>query len=94
MYNQLLTCQALLFFISWSGTLNKVEPLKTIYNEKGSNRYTHYHRVTSFGAFKQSTGINAHRITFSSRKYILLNKLSCFESKHTFWDVREHLFCI
>ena len=25
---------------------------------------------------------------FSSRKFIILNKLSCFQSKHTFWEVR------
>ena len=24
----------------------------------------------------------------------ILNKLSCFQSKHTFWEVREHLFCL
>jgi len=52
-----------------------------------------YPRVTSFDAlYKQSTGICAQLITFSSRKYIILNKLSCFQSKHTFWEVREHLF--
>jgi len=40
--------------------------------------------VTSFDALKQSTGICEHPITFSSSKYITLNKLSCFQSKHTF----------
>ena len=35
-----------------------------------------------------------HRITFSSRKVIILDKLSCFQSKHTFWEVREHIFCL
>ena len=53
-----------------------------------------YPRVTSFDALKQSTDICAHPITFSSRKFIILNKLSCFQSKHTFWEVREHLFCL
>ena len=53
-----------------------------------------YPRVTSFDALKQSTDICAHRITFSSRKFIILNKLSCFQSKRTFWEVREHLFCL
>jgi len=53
-----------------------------------------YPRFTSFDALKQSTGICAHLITFSSRKYIILNKLSCFESKHTILEVREHLFCL
>ena len=53
-----------------------------------------YHRVTSFDALKQSTGICAKLITVSSRKYIILNKCSCFQSKHTFWAVRECLFCI
>ena len=53
-----------------------------------------YPRVTSFDAIKQSTDICAHRITFSSRKFIILNKLSCFQSKHTFWEVREHHFCL
>ena len=53
-----------------------------------------YPRVTSFDALKQSTDICAHQITFSSRKFIILNKLSCFQSKHTFWEVREHLFCL
>jgi len=43
-----------------------------------------YPRVTSFDALKQSTGICAHLITISSRKYIMLNKLSCSQSKHTF----------
>ena len=47
-----------------------------------------YPRVTSFDALKQSADICAHRITFSSRKFIILNKLSCFQSKHTFWEVR------
>ena len=51
-----------------------------------------YPRVTSFDALKQSTDICAHQINFSSRKFIILNKLSCFQSKHTFWEVREHLF--
>ena len=51
-----------------------------------------YPRVNSFDALKQSTDICGHRITFSSRKFIILNKLSCFQSKHTFWEVREHLF--
>ena len=54
----------------------------------------HYPRVTSFGALKQLAGIFAHLITFSNRKYIILNKLSCFKSKHTFSEVREHLFCL
>ena len=53
-----------------------------------------YPRVTSFDALKQSAEICAHRITFSSRKFIILNKLSCFQSKNTFWEVREHLFCL
>ena len=53
-----------------------------------------YRIVTSFDALKQSTGICAHLITFSSRKYIILNELSCFQSKHTFWEVREHLICL
>jgi len=53
-----------------------------------------YPRVTSFDARKQSTDICAHRITFSSGKIIILNKLYCFQSKHTFWEVREHLFCL
>ena len=43
---------------------------------------------------KQSTGICSHLITFSSRKYIILNKLSSFKSKHTFSEVREHIFCL
>jgi len=54
----------------------------------------YYPRVTNFDALKQWTGICAHLITFSSRKYIILNKLSCFQSKHTFSEVREHLFCL
>ena len=58
------------------------------------NTFVDYPRVTSFDAVKQSTDICAHRITFSSRKFIILNKLSCFQSKHTFWEVREHLFCL
>jgi len=33
-----------------------------------------YPRVTSSDAFKQSTGNCAHLITFSSGKYIILNK--------------------
>ena len=33
-----------------------------------------YPRVTSFDAIRQSTDICAHRITFSSRKFIILNK--------------------
>jgi len=49
-----------------------------------------YPRVTSFDALKQLTDICAHLITFSSRKYFILNKLSCFKSKHTFSEVREH----
>ena len=53
-----------------------------------------YPRVTSLDALKQSTDICAHRIIFSSRKNIILNKLSCFQSKHTFREVREHLFCL
>ena len=53
-----------------------------------------YPRVTSFDALKQSKGICEHPITFSSSKYITLNKLSCFQSKHTFWKVRERLFCL
>ena len=53
-----------------------------------------YPRVTSFDALKQSTDIRAHQITYSSRIFIILNKLSCFKSKHTFWEVREHLFCL
>ena len=53
-----------------------------------------YPRVTSFDALKQSTDICAHQITFSSRKFIILNKMYCFQSKHTFWEVREHLFCL
>ena len=52
-----------------------------------------YPRVISFDALKQSTYICAHRIPFSSRKYIILNKLSCFQEKYTFRYVREHLFC-
>ena len=43
-----------------------------------------YHRLTSFDALKQSTYICAHRITFSGRRIIILNKLSCFQSKQTF----------
>ena len=50
-----------------------------------------YPRVTSFDVIKQSTDICAHRITFSSRKFIILNNPSWF---HTFWEVREHLFCL
>ena len=53
-----------------------------------------YPTVTSFDAIKQLTDICANRITFSSRKFIILNKLSCLQSKHTFWEVREHLFCL
>ena len=53
-----------------------------------------YPRLTSFDAIKQSTGICEHHITFSSSKCITLNKLSCFQSKHTFWEVRERLFCL
>ena len=53
-----------------------------------------YPRVTSFDALKQLTDICAHLITFSSRKYIILNKLSCFKSKHTLSEVSEHLFCL
>ena len=53
-----------------------------------------YPRVTSFDALKQLTDMCAHLITFSSRKYIILNKLSCFKSKHTLSEVREHLFCL
>ena len=53
-----------------------------------------YPRVTSFDALKQSTDIRAHQITYSSRIFIILNKLSCFKSKHTFWEVREHLLCL
>ena len=53
-----------------------------------------YPRVTSFDALKQSTGICVYLITFSSRKYIILNKLSCYQSKHTFWEVKESLFCL
>ena len=45
-----------------------------------------YPRVTSFDALKQLTDICAHRITLSGRKFIILNKLSCFQSKHTFWE--------
>ena len=56
--------------------------------------YKLYPRVTSFDVLKQSTDICAHRITFSSRKFIILNKLSCYQSKHTLWEVREHLFCL
>ena len=51
-----------------------------------------YPRVTSFDALKQSTDICADLITFSGRKYIILNKLSCFQLNYTFWEVREHLF--
>mgnify|MGYP007091377607 CR=1 FL=1 len=54
----------------------------------------YYPRVTSFDALKQSTYICAHLITFSSRKNIKLNKLSCFKSNHTFWEVREYRFCL
>ena len=57
-----------------------------------SAKQGNYPRVTSFNALKQSTDICIHLITFSSRKYIILDKLSCFPSKHTFWEVREHLF--
>ena len=53
-----------------------------------------YPRVTTFDALNQSTDICAHLITFSSSKYITLNKLSCFQSKLTFWEVRERLFCL
>ena len=56
---------------------------------KKLSRWLLYPRVTSFDAIKQSTGICAHAITLSSIKYITLNKLSCFQSKHTFWEVKE-----
>ena len=68
----------------------------TIFNSllRSSIKWSHYPRVTSFDALKQSTDICAHLITFSSRKFIIVNKLSCSQSKHTFWEVREHLFCL
>ena len=53
-----------------------------------------YPRVTSFDALKQLISICAHLISCSCRKYIILNKLSYFKSKHTFSEVREHLFCL
>ena len=53
-----------------------------------------YPKVTSFNALKQSTDICAHLITFSSRKNIILNKRFCFQSKHTFWEARERLYCL
>ena len=59
-----------------------------------SAKQGNYPRVTSFDALKQSTDICIHLITFSSRKYIILDKLTCFQSKHTFREVREHLFCL
>ena len=59
-----------------------------------SAKQGNYPRVTSFDALKQSTDICTHLVTFSSRKYIILDKLSCFQSKHTFREVREHLFCL
>jgi len=43
-----------------------------------------YPIVTSFDALKQSTEICAHRITFSSRKFIILNKLSYFNQSILF----------
>ena len=57
---------------------------------------TKYPRVTSFNALKQSTGFCAHLhvITFPSRKNIILNKRFCFQSKHTFWEIWELLFCL
>ena len=59
-----------------------------------SRLFYFYPRVTRFDALKRSTDICAHRITFSSGKIIILNKLSCTQSKQTFWEVREHLFCL
>ena len=61
---------------------------------KGLNVKQNYPRVTSFDALKESTDICAHLVTFSSRKYIIFNKLSCFKSKYTFSEVREHHFCL
>jgi len=67
--------------------------METLWGKFYLNSLTqNYPRVNSFDALKQSTDICAHLITFSSRKYIILNKLSCFQSKHTPWEVREHLF--
>ena len=63
---------------------------KTIYTTINK----HYPKVTSFDALKQSTGIFAHLITFSSRKFIKLNKLSRFQSRHTFWEVIERHLCL
>ena len=51
-------------------------------------------RITSSGALMQSTYICAYLITFSTRTYIILNQLFCFQSKHTFWEVRERLGCL
>ena len=50
-----------------------------------------YPRITSFDSLKQSTCICAYLITLSTRTYIILNQLFCFQSKHTFWEVRERM---
>ena len=34
------------------------------------------------------------KLLFLVKKFIILNKVSCFQSKLTFWEVREHLFCL
>ena len=72
----------------------KIAQMQRVFFEELCSQSMVYPRVTSFDALKQSTNICAHRITFSSRKYIILNQLSCIQSKHTFWEVREHLFCL
>ena len=63
-----------------------LKPLLDIYTgnvmqEKSLKSGRAYILVASFDALKQSTGIYAHLITFSSRKYIILNKLSRFSIK-------------
>ena len=85
------TCLLLVALYIISCSTNKPMYLGNI---QRSSRQRWYPRVTSFDALKQSTDICSHRITFSSRKNIILNKLSCFQSKHTFGEVREHLFCL
>jgi len=54
-------------------------PWDSINKGEGELQNTIYPRVASFEAVKQSTGICEHPISFSSSKYITLNKLSCFQ---------------
>jgi len=75
------TCLLLVALYIISCSTNKPMYLGNI---QRSSRQRWYPRVTSFDALKQSTDICAHRITFSSRKNIILNKLSCFSIKAYF----------